>query len=586
VPGADAIEWDEAAFDAALKRVAADGAIDARGVRLSADQLRRLLDAAPEDPQRPGRRLLHVADFSGATFSGDADFIGATFGGTADFGRATFGGTFGRATFGGTADFSGATFGDYADFSGATFGGRADFRGASFGGRADFREAGFGGIANFGGASFSGDASFPSTIFSGDALFEGVTFAWRASFKDSVFAKATFAGDKRVTFKEWAVFEYALFTGDAWFGGAAFEQRAMFGGATFKGQARFEGATFAAARSFGPLDVGEGLLLDRASFLAPVTVELNAQQVSCHFMRFAEGVNLRVGRGDVALDESQFGRPSIVAGPTDGRQPAVRPRVVSVRQADVGNLVLANVDLSACLFAGAHNLDGVRIEGPSSFPSTPAGWWPDGSRFPWRWSRRRTIAEEQEWRARPPRPKSGWHPLERWPPQWLVASKSLPDVEELDAGQIAGIYRGLRKGREDNKDAPGAADFYYGEMEMRRHAAKAGRRIRGIPGIEEAVLWLYWLVSGYGLRASRAVVALAITIALGAVLLSLFGFDEGERPEGGALLFAAESSISLLRAPNSDILTDGGNVVQIALRLAGPLFFGLALLSLRGRVKR
>jgi hypothetical protein len=32
------------------------------------------------------------------------------------------------------------------------------------------------------------------------------------------------------------------------------------------------------------------------------------------------------------------------------------------------------------------------------------------------------------------------------------------------------LYRALRKGREDAKDEPGAADFHYGEMEMRRHA--------------------------------------------------------------------------------------------------------------------
>jgi hypothetical protein len=28
------------------------------------------------------------------------------------------------------------------------------------------------------------------------------------------------------------------------------------------------------------------------------------------------------------------------------------------------------------------------------------------------------------------------------------------------------------QGREDAKDEPGAADFYYGEMEMRRHAGR------------------------------------------------------------------------------------------------------------------
>ena len=35
-------------------------------------------------------------------------------------------------------------------------------------------------------------------------------------------------------------------------------------------------------------------------------------------------------------------------------------------------------------------------------------------------------------------------------------------------GRITAIYRALRKGREDSKDEPGAVDFYYGEMEMRR----------------------------------------------------------------------------------------------------------------------
>jgi hypothetical protein len=50
-------------------------------------------------------------------------------------------------------------------------------------------------------------------------------------------------------------------------------------------------------------------------------------------------------------------------------------------------------------------------------------------------------------------------------------------------------------------------------------------------------------------------------------------------------LFALESSISLLRAPEAK-LTACGEVIQIFLRLAGPLFFGLAVLSLRGRVKR
>ena len=78
---------------------------------------------------------------------------------------------------------------------------------------------------------------------------------------------------------------------------------------------------------------------------------------------------------------------------------------------------------------------------------------------------------------------------------------------------------------------------------------------------------------------------MAFTIAvLGAIPLALWGFRL-DRPYGRALLFALESSISLLRAPEAK-LTASGEVIQIFLRIAGPLFFGLAVLSLRGRVKR
>ena len=153
------------------------------------------------------------------------------------------------------------------------------------------------------------------------------------------------------------------------------------------------------------------------------------------------------------------------------------------------------------------------------------------------------------------------------------------------------MYRALRKGREDNKDEPGAADFYYGEMEMRRRSvesrsADADRSAaREIARAERCVLWLYWLVSGYGLRASQAVLAFIATVVVGGAALDLWGFRP-DRGFGRSLLFALESSISLVRSPEAIKLTAGGEVTQIALRLAGPLFFGLVLLSLRGRVKR
>jgi hypothetical protein len=94
-------------------------------------------------------------------------------------------------------------------------------------------------------------------------------------------------------------------------------------------------------------------------------------------------------------------------------------------------------------------------------------------------------------------------------------------------------------------------------------------------------------VSGYGLRASRALIALAVTVASFALALDWWGF----RPDvslGRALLFSVASTSSLFRAPVSQSanLTAAGETLEIALRLLGPLFFGLALLSLRGRIKR
>jgi hypothetical protein len=75
------------------------------------------------------------------------------------------------------------------------------------------------------------------------------------------------------------------------------------------------------------------------------------------------------------------------------------------------------------------------------------------------------IAEQRAWRAA--RRSSRWKA-----PSWPDRAGQQPAA--LEPGQIAGIYRVLRKGREDNNDEPGAADFYYGEMEMRRRARPGG----------------------------------------------------------------------------------------------------------------
>jgi hypothetical protein len=145
---------------------------------------------------------------------------------------------------------------------------------------------------------------------------------------------------------------------------------------------------------------------------------------------------------------------------------------------------------------------------------------------------------------------------------------------------IVSVYRALRKAREDTGDAPGAADFYYGEMEMRR---VDGDRALG----ERLIVGTYWLLAGYGLRATRSLAALAAVLFLGGLGMWQAGFERSTTL-AHSIRVSVESSSSLFRLQpeSAAALTHAGIAIEWVLRLAGPLLIGLAILSLRGRVKR
>ena len=428
---------------------------------------------------------------------------------------------------------------DEADFEGKTFEGPINFKGARFR-AARFSGATFCGRVTFDGALFMEDAWFDSVTFEGTASFVGARFLGRAWFEHPDTKELTEGWPEEVTFHRWADFQSARFVQDARFGGASFDRRARFAGARFDSNAIFTAATFNRARTFGPIEVADTLVLSRAFFEAPVTLEIAAKTIVAHATHFRARTTIELKRGRLWLDDADFAQPSIV----EGRGTDPKPRVMRLHRANIGQLTLADLDLRDCGFVGAHNLDGLRFEGGLDFPARE-GWWRTD---------RRVIDDEVRLRER-------------------------GEDRELTPTRVARTYRALRKGREDNKDEPGAADFYYGEMEMRRRASS---------GFERIVVTLYWLVSGYGLRASRALVALALTVFLFAWGLDAWGFT-GNPSYGDTLLFSAESTSSLFRAPTPPAgatLKDAGHVLQIGLRLLGPLFFGLALLALRGRVKR
>jgi uncharacterized protein YjbI with pentapeptide repeats len=528
---AHAAEQAPDAFDAELERISAEGVVDARGVVLSADLLTRVLAAAPHQQDRP---TFAAARFNRATFQGEAWFGGASFQGIAWFG--------------------GASFQREAWFEGATFQR----------------------VAWFNGASFQREAGFASTSFQRGAVFDGATFQGEA-----VFDRATFQGD--------AAFDRATFQHRAGFYRVSFQDRAGFDRASFQGTAGFIGASFERAALVGPL-LARRLLLDGAVFGTRVQLQVAAAALCARRAQFPAGVHLRLRYATVDLDDADLAAPAVIAGapapfplledlekqvahawqrlPPGPRTLRWRPRLLSMRRADVAGLRLAEMDLRACRFVGAHNLDRLRIEGAPLFART-TGWWR---------ARRKTLAEEQHWRARRPgrwRP-GGWYPRACQPPASRQAEAAL-----VEPARLAALYRELRKGREDAKDEPGAADFYYGECEMRR-------RDPGTPRAERLVLWAYWLVSGYGLRGLRALASLVVVVAGLTVPLQSIGFDGGDPGFGDAVIYAAQSTISM--PSGNPALTEqvsrAGEVLRIVLRLAGPVLLGLMLLSIRGRVRR
>ena len=146
-------------------------------------------------------------------------------------------------------------------------------------------------------------------------------------------------------------------------------------------------------------------------------------------------------------------------------------------------------------------------------------------------------------------------------------------AEERDQApeRVVALYRSLRKAFEDSKNEAGAGDFYYGEMEARRHAKLSSRA-------ERMILWFYWLLSGYGQRASRALIALFVVVAMVTSLLTVWGQDFGmaARIALGAVVFRDDRTE----------LTAAGEWTVLVARFLGPVLLALAVLAVRARVKR
>ncbi|MFE3268089.1 pentapeptide repeat-containing protein [Streptomyces sp. NPDC059215] len=414
------------------------------------------------------------------------------------------------------------------------------------------------------------------------------------------------------TLKNYTVFVSTSFERDARFESATFKGDVRFGAATIKGEAGFEAAIFEKAVAVGPLVCAGRVKLSGAMFGGPVTLSFAAQRLECRRTRWSATAEIRLRYATVDFAHAVFEYPLTIAAEPDpfvpfgGGQlveaalapisgPEVRP--ASLRGVDAAHLALADVDLSRCLFAGTLYLDQLRLEGACTFDSAPssARWrrWP-----PVRLTERRVLAEEHHWRASQPDAVRGW-------------TRRSSASDESGRCRLAPVYRALRKAFEDGKHEPGAADFYYGEMEMRRHAGD-------IPRSERNLLTAYGALSGYGLRASRALAWLGAAILLTILLLMAIGLPRGDPKQtatgtvpagGGKVTFEIDKddphnptgnrltgerfekalnvtlNSVIFRSADKD-LTTAGTYIEMTSRITEPVLLGLAVLAVHNRVKR
>lgn len=312
--------------------------------------------------------------------------------------------------------------------------------------------------------------------------------------------------------------------------------------------------------------------------------------------RFEGRVWLSLAGGWLILDDVVFGGRMVISS-SGRRGKGQGPVLLSLEGVDGDGLTVTGLDLTACHFLGASNLDAARLES-----------WPllDHGRPRLALRTRQMLAEELlmreaaggVWRGlNPPDPvpatvdlppasqvrsrglRRDWHRL------WLDGRRGAKEREATLLPEIAAVYRGLRLGQEKSGDTPAANDLYFGEMVMRRIAARRrGWERNGY--LVWTLISLYQGLTGFGLRPLRpAILLLCVLAASTALLVATAGLGSESSDLTAALVYSARSMV-LLPDPASVTPQRLAEALQVALRVLGPLLLGSVALCVRVRTKR
>ncbi len=338
--------------------------------------------------------------------------------------------------------------------------------------------------------------------------------------------------------------------------------------------------TTRSVQHFGPFKANR-CELNYAQFESPIHIDINAPsleltgRLEITGARFLGGGSITANNCELVMNQVTLGSSLRVYGKTDGSN---LPQILGLQDSDTGSMSFSKVDMTKCSFNGARDLGNIILEPSVRFSTSP---------FPLFFFKRRCILDEFNWRVR-----KGGCLLKYWvesgpylyskdknPPEYynVKTYNHAVDYPKLEASQISVIYRDLRRSLESRLDVPGSADFYYGEMEMRKYSKEENF-------LSQLVIWVYWLLSGYGLSVLRAFSALVSLIVLGAFAFYFFGINNDTTAYLWALTAAFKASFPGLGSTPE--LSEYGELIQAFLRIIGTILYALLLLAIRSRVMK
>ena len=296
-------------------------------------------------------------------------------------------------------------------------------------------------------------------------------------------------------------------------------------------------------------------------------------------------ISSRFGQGRIALASSRIecadctfdgplhlGAMASRSLSSAGGNLAVVPSLEALERCDISGLELAGLDLTECRFSGSLGYSEM------------------------------TITSECLWRRRSPR--RFYSPRLVLNEEWTLRGWADPAVGQPSAEEIAAMYRGLGEAMEHSSNTGRKGDLSFGEMEMRRKYNSNG--------LERISLWLYWASSGYAQRPWRPLALIAVAVIASFVVIVAVGLQavpattysvlslhgntsyvvlskQGAAAKPSLMLTLAGTIFSTVRItpPTSLVagLTSTGQSVLGILGIVGPFLLGLALLSIRGRIR-